>query len=84
MAQQQKAATPRSKSANFWTDVLTVAMGAIYGLSTLLSAPLDTETAGQIGAQVPEVVNAAQNGAWALLVVGVVKLGNIIYHLFKG
>lgn len=75
---------PRIQSKNFLTDLATVAVGIIGGALTYFNAQVDGEAASQIAGQVPEVIGAAQTGAWGLLIVAVIKLGNIAWHVFKG
>jgi len=67
------------KSTNFWTDVATVILSVAFFFSITPDAASATEIAG--GAQT--VVDAFQSKNFILALPGIIKLANILWHLFK-
>lgn len=77
------ATTPKTKtpiqSVNFWTDLATVALSA----AMFFMITPDAAAASDIADSAHTVVNAFETKNFILAMPGILKLANILWHLFK-
>lgn len=67
------------QSTNFWTDIATVLLsGALF-----FSITPDAAAANEIASGAHTVVDAFQTKNFVLALPGIIKLANILWHLFK-
>lgn len=72
--------TPKSslQSSNFWTNIITVAVGVLLAVVTP-----DFDLSQQVSGEVTGLVTAIKTANYGMLVTVLFNLGNILYHLFR-